>query len=125
MRGIFQECLPIGDKTEDMDGYFNRLKEVISTNDFRTNTNPIRREEFDYDDPDIQYTYISDAIFKERSGKHQLRAIRQDMGDQPDVYEGQVPQLGSTISADPPSISECETDRDFEYGEQDCDNSSW
>ena len=125
MRAIFKDCLPIGEDTVKAEEYFNGIQQVIDNNDFKANTNPLRREDFDHDNPDIQYTYLSDALFKERSSKHQLRALRQDVGDQPDVYEGEIPQSGSTVSADPPSVSQCEGDGLFEYGDQDSDDPSW
>jgi hypothetical protein len=125
MRAIFKDCLPIGEHTGDMEEYFNRLEGLIYTNDFDKNPNPVDREQFDHDEPDVQYTYISDALFKERSSRPELRAHGQGVDDQPYRHPGQVPQLGGPISADPPPVPEREEFRDLEYGEQDCDNSSW
>jgi hypothetical protein len=125
LRAIFQDCLPIGEHSDQAFEYFNSLEKIICTNDFAANPNPIGREEFPDSDPDIQYSYLSDAVFKERSGRRELRADRQDMADQSDVHERQVPQLGGPVSSDPASIRECEGNRDLEYGEEDGDNSGW
>jgi hypothetical protein len=125
MKTIFQDCLPIGEYTEKSNEYFNRLKEIIYTNDYDSNPNPLERDRFDHDEPDIQYTYISDALFKEQSSKPKLWTERQSLGDQPDVHEGQVPQLDSEITADLASIPEHQEPRDFEYGEQTGDHTGW
>jgi hypothetical protein len=125
LRAVFKDCLPIGENTQEADEYFNRLQQIIDTNDFQTNPNPIGREEFEHDDPDVQYSYLSDAVFKERSSRREFRAIGQDLADQSHVHEGQVPQLGGPISADDAPLSQCEENRDLEYGEQDCDHSGW
>lgn len=125
LRAIFKDCLPIGDKTEAMEEYFNGLQEVIYTNDFQANPNPLRRESFEHDDPDTQYTYLSDVVFKERSSHPKLRADGQGMGDQPDQHEGQVPQLGDPISADHASLPECQDGHDTKHGDTDSDDPSW
>jgi hypothetical protein len=125
LRSIFKDCLPIGEYTQEADDYFNRLQQIIDTNDFKANPNPLGREEFEHDDPDVQYAYLSDAIFKERSSRRELRALGQDVADQPDVHEGQVPQLGGPVAADHAPLPECEENRDLEYGEQDSDHSGW
>jgi hypothetical protein len=125
LRAIFQDCLPIGEHTEQAFEYFNSLEKVIFNHDFAANPNPIGREEFPDSEPDVQYTYLSDALFKERSSGPELRAHRQDMDYQPDVYPWQVPQLGREVSTDLASIREREGGRDLEYGEEDCYNSGW
>jgi hypothetical protein len=125
MKSIFRDCLPIGDNTEKMDDYFNRLEEVICTNDYKANPNPLRREEFEHDDPNIQYSYLSDALLKERSSRGQLRADGQDVDRERHVYAGQVPQLGCEITADHSSIPECEGDCDSGHWDQDSDYSGW
>jgi hypothetical protein len=125
MRMIFRDCLPIGEHTDKMDEYFNSLEEVISTNDYTRNPEPLPREQFERDEPDIQYTYLSDAVFKERSRRPELRSHGQSMDDQPDVHEGQVPQLGGPVSADPASVPECQDPQDSKYGEEDSDDPLW
>jgi hypothetical protein len=107
LKAIFQDCLPCGEETQKVEEYFNSLEKVIFTNDYKVNPNPLRREEFKCSDPDIQYSYISDAIFKERSSKQQLRAHRQIMDDQPDVHKGEISQLGSSFTPDFEPIPEC------------------
>jgi hypothetical protein len=125
LRAIFQDCLPIGDKTEKVDEYFNSLQEVICTNDYQANPDPLRREEFDHYDPDVQYSYISDVIFKERSGNQQLRALGQGLDHRPDGDEGKIPQLGRQVATDLAPIPECEADGFARYGDQDSDDPLW
>jgi hypothetical protein len=125
LKAIFADCLPIGEHTDEVLHQFNRLQEIIDTNDFQANPNPIGRERFPSDDPDLQYAYLSDALLKERSSGPELRALRQDVADQPDAHSGEVPQLGREISPDLAPLSQREEDRDLEYGEEDCDNSGW
>jgi hypothetical protein len=125
LKSMFRDCLPIGEDTEKMDDYFNRLEQVICTNDYKANPNPLRREEFEHDDPDVQYSYISDALLKERSSRRELRADGQDMDSERYVHQGQVPQLGGEVSADHTSIPECEADGFAQYGDEDSDDSSW
>jgi hypothetical protein len=126
LRAIFNDCLPIGEKTEDVERYFNSLKEVIYTNDFQANPDPLRREEFEHDEPDIQYSYLSDALFKERSSRQNLRTHGQIMDDQPHGHPGEIPQLGRQITADLTPISECADKRDSQdiWGEG-SDNTGW
>jgi hypothetical protein len=114
MRAIFRDCLPVGEDISKAEEYFNSLEEVICTNDFEANPDPLQREEFEHDDPDVQYSYISDAVFKERSSNRELRAYRQDVDDQPDVYPGKVPQLGGPITPDSEPIPECSESSDPE-----------
>jgi hypothetical protein len=126
LKAIFDDCLPIGEKTEEVEAYFNRLKEVIFTNDFNSNPDPLRREEFDGDNPDVQYSYLSDAVFKERSSIRELRAVRQGLDDRPfNVDEGEVSQCGGEIAPDPPSIPQCEGDCCPIDWDQDSDNPGW
>jgi hypothetical protein len=124
LKSIFQDCLPIGEHKEEVETRFNLLEEVICNHDYARG-DPIQREQFDHDDPDVQYAYLSDALLKERSSRAELRAIRQDLADQPNVYEGQVPQPDSPVTPDHAPLSECPGERDLEYGEEDCDNSCW
>jgi hypothetical protein len=114
LRAIFRDCLPIGEHTDKADEYFNSLEKVIYTNDYKANPNPLRREEFDSGDPDIQYSYLSDVVFKERSGNTELRAHRQALDDEPDVHTRQVPQLGGPLSSASESIPECPEGGDAE-----------
>jgi hypothetical protein len=125
LKSIFRDCLPIGEETGKVDEYFNSLEEVISTNDYAANPEPLEREAFEHHEHDVQYTYISDALFKERSSGRELWPDRQDVAHQPDVHQGQVPQLGGPLPADLASIPECDGGRDFEYGEEDGDNPGW
>ena len=115
----------MGENTEATDDYFNRLQHIIDTNDYEANPNPLGREEFEHDDPDIQYAYLSDAVFKERSGRPKLRAIGQDVADQRDEHERQIPQFGGPLLTDYAPLPECQEDRDFEYGEPNGDHSGW
>jgi hypothetical protein len=126
LRAIFRDCLPIGEHTEQTDEYFNSLERVIFTNDFKANPNPLRREEFEHDDPDIQYTYLSDALLKERSSNTELRARRQIMGDQSDSNQGEVSQPGSQIVPDLTSIPECSQERHPDHDEWEAgDHPGW
>jgi hypothetical protein len=125
LRAIFKDCLPIGEDTKVADDYFNRLEKVICTNDYRANPDPLGREDFEHDNPDVQYTYISDALFKERSGGPEHPRGGQDVDYQPDVDQGQVPQLGGPVFADYAPIPECEEDCDFEHGEESGDHPGW
>lgn len=125
MRAIFRDCLPIGEHTKEAEDYFNGLEKVICTNDFQRNPNPLDREQFEHDEPDVQYTYISDALFKERSSRLESGAVGQDMEDQSGLHTGEIPQL---TGEGPPCIApipEYPPARDLEYGEPDGDNSSW
>lgn len=125
LKDLFAFCLPVGEHKDKADEYFNSLEQVICTNDFKSNPNPLEREHFDHDEPDVQYTYLSDAVFKERSSRPELRAHGQSLDDPSDLHEGEVPQCNRAISYDYTPLPQCEAVRDFEYGEQDCDNSSW
>lgn len=125
LRAIFKDCLPVGEKTDQVEDYFNSLEKVISTNDYQSNPNPLRRETFDHDNPDVQYTYLSDSLLKEQSSRPVLRAISQDVDHQSDLHARQVPQLGPPVHEHPPRIPECEADGFAEYGHEDSDDSGW
>ena len=125
LKSLFEFCLPVGEHKDKAEEYFNSLERIICTNDYERNPEPIPRERFPSTEPDVQYTYLSDAVFKERSSNSKQRIHGQDLGDQPDVYEGQVPQLGGPITADPPLISECQGAQDTQYRDQDSDDPSW
>jgi hypothetical protein len=125
LRAIFKDCLPIGEHTQEADEYFNRLQQIIDTNDYEANPDPLGREDFEHDDPDLQYAYLSDALFKERSGGRELRAVGQDVADQPDVHAGQVPQLGGPLATDPAPLPEREEDRDVGNWDPNGDDSGW
>lgn len=124
MKAIFEDCLPVGDNVEGVNQYFNYLQEIIDTNDYQSKPDPIGREKFEHDDPDVEYAYISDALFKERSSRRPLRAIEQDVEDQPHSDEGQTPQLGYEESKHLTPIPECPQDCDLEHGDKDGDVSS-
>jgi hypothetical protein len=119
LRAIFRDCLPMGEDSHKAEEYFNSLEKVIFTNDYKANPDPLRREEFDSYDPDVEYSYLSDVIFKERSSHRELRAHRQIVDDQSDVHARQVPQLGGPVSSASESIPERSESSDSEDGWRD------
>lgn len=67
MRTLFYECLPIGDRIEHIDNYFNELEKIIYT---KENADGINYEEFSDPEPceaTREYRYNSATVFKERS----------------------------------------------------------
>lgn len=124
LKSIFSDCLPIGECTEETEAYFNRLQEVICNHDY-TRGEPLQREDFDHDDPDVQYSYLSDALSQKQSSRRELRAITQEVDCVSHVDQGEVPQPGGEVSADPTSIPEREGDGDTEDWLADSNNPGW
>lgn len=125
LKNLFAYCLPVGEHKDKADDYFNSLQKVIDTTNYEQNPEPIPREQFPDTELDVEYTYLKDAIPTEQRGLSKLRAYGQAMDDAGTLHEGQVPQCDGAISHDDAPVPEREATREFEYGEQDCDNSSW
>jgi len=82
MKDLFQKHLPTGKNTNEIDEYFNRLHQLICTND--ESTDQIQREQFPPDDPTIsggrEYWYYSSDQFKKLASGHPQLQCGQDLG---------------------------------------------
>jgi len=82
MKDLFQKHLPIGKNTDEIEEYFNRLHELICTND--ESKTPIQREQFPPDDATTsgsrEYWYYSSDQFKKLASGHSQLECGQDLG---------------------------------------------
>ena len=80
MRELFFDNLPLGEKKQQVEDYFNCLEKAIDTKD----PDEFRREEFPPDDPatcgDRVYKYHSAAHFKQHASQQQVQQLEYGSG---------------------------------------------
>lgn len=99
MRELFFENLPLGEKKQQVEDYFNCLEKAIDTKD----PDEFRREEFPPDDPatcgDRVYKYHSAAHFKQQASQQQVQQLQHGPG----LGDPQEPQAELPPTEDPPA----------------------
>lgn len=99
LRELFFESLPLGEKKQQVEEYFNYLEKAIDTKD----PDEFEREQFPPDDPatcgDRVYKYHSAAQFKEHASRGQIQQLQHGsrMGDSQEP-QAQLPPTESPAS---------------------------
>jgi hypothetical protein len=125
LKDLFAYCLPVGEHQDKANEYFNSLQTLIDTNDYHANPEPIPRECFPESEPDVEYTYLKDALPTEQRSVPELRPHRQIMDYASDMDQREVSQCDGEVAHDHAPVPECEGKRDTEYGENFGDDPSW
>lgn len=102
-RSLFEEHLPVGEDTTEINDYFNQLETIIDTIEV-SKLQDVRREQFPDSVEGRDYKYFSDAGFAKQSSRFSLLPNTQGV-DPPTNH------LGGTISTQ----SACKSIQSLEY----------